>query len=542
MDNMVQINSDADLAIDLADKILTVELDKATKNHYIRNLTPLLSDSYAPGKVPFFKASKKFINFAFPYLYNKYVKILPELDGQYRKDNEIYGVSDEMVFNLLYHLYVSSKIHRKKAYLQLGLEDPEESHGEFSVEGYSIAYCKAFLRKLNKGAAWLVSNCIKTNKYFCYRLNNQRDGVCERYLINSSFFQFMDTLVASFNYINLDSKIEKKVTNNPKDFYKDEYIKENEEIDLSEVYKDFVKEDNLEKYFSEFEISIDKTPFATHHKRNEKLPRAIIPNYIHHKKSTHSYSKYGRVSSKDNKQNIKSCDKKYLYDTLFPNGYVNYDIESSQLNIAIEILKSYRAFLRKSKASDIKIAESDFAISSIQNFISIGKESIARDLNIPVKLMKTVLYTKLFMGKPTNRHSSVYQDLYNYFFGNELKLKFCLNQIDCLPLMKSLNYLHSHIEEYHRFKVKYSKDKFLNGVTDYTKLNSERRKHLITYYSQGYEAYFINEVIRLCHENGIEVYSNEFDGVVTNKVIPKELLDKVKTITNLKLNLRIKDL
>jgi hypothetical protein len=200
--------------------------------------------------------------------------------------------------------------------------------------------------------------------------------------------------------------------------------------------------------------------------------------------------------------------------------YHNYDLKSSQLNLFINLLNKLNYD-----------TEELLQFSKKEN-----QYKLAEELKITIDEFKKILYGLLFGANHSKVTSSIYEEL---AVTEEYKRDLVKSiTIHFQPLLDAIKYVKTLFHSRHTLNLmfEYSRNSNINLYNhcgkryEYNveeKNTNQRDSELLCFYLQGIESRIIHELTVKCAENGITVYSNEHDGLITNKEIPQELIDNV---------------
>jgi len=232
---------------------------------------------------------------------------------------------------------------------------------------------------------------------------------------------------------------------------------------------------------------------------------------------------------------------------------MNYDLKNSQAYILLQELK----------ACKIKCAWLESYLED-----SSAKDKYAGKVGISVDLWKECFYALIMGADAKSRYGkAIFQGIKNYYSGDEKRAvkahnKFVKVAGELIQATEEWrDYIFSNQEGRYHYQyggVKYWKNAcgmhFKNyGITNdedgksvligrlqeekeirsKQDINSCKRK-LAAFILQGQEACFIHHLTIICSQNGIPVYKNEHDGIITGEKIPKILVREAAKLSGLK--------
>ena len=336
---------------------------------------------------------------------------------------------------------------------------------------------------------------------------------------------------------------------------------------------------SVDKITKKFNISLRKQPVK----------------YNNIKKVTISYT--GRAFIKDGLQNCKR-DLKELIFTTGLNAY-NYDMKNSQItmmgnvfydfmNLADKYYLPYRLNDYKRKTDnridkinqEYKILrfEVEYAINSVKRYKI--EDLLIKYPMFNKQFMKKILYSYVFGAEITNPKSDLFKKIrklhyvyweregsgvHKYQESSDYDPKnfySVLQELREERIFKAVRTLRKIIYLYDRLKKRYMTDEELyntdrklpkcnyttpNGVSQLVSYSKHKRvikKMLTAYYLQGYEAYFIytlmGEISNSITGEYNQIYSYEYDGIVTSKPIKQSIIDLVNKEFYLPVKLEVK--
>ena len=319
-------------------------------------------------------------------------------------------------------------------------------------------------------------------------------------------------------------------------------------LDLStEDYKIFVL-DNLEQIENDV-IPIDIKSIANFHrdvdllttghnlKQNSKTREWEI-------RSTFVLSNTGRLFARNGVQGIAKISKSVVH-----KGKFNYDIPNSQIRVLIQELEKVKVRFW----GDFNDTEKQYCEEGLKHLIEyrdgdLKKEDIARSLRISVDDWKKCLYTLVFGGPlSASPETSIGSIVNKYRYVSGFKSSKLFKELDKFkrPINIWLNYCQRFYMEYELtaeqevdFKQsliamdadtsKYdTNDYCYNGILFLSKYSDifADPKRLSSYVLQGIESSFIFHLGIILIDEGIDVVSYEFDGIVTSKPIPEKYIN-----------------
>ena len=228
----------------------------------------------------------------------------------------------------------------------------------------------------------------------------------------------------------------------------------------------------------------------------------------------------------------------------------NYDLKNSQAVILLQELQACNEDLKPEKHFDTTWLENYLADPN-------RKVEIAENIGIPVSLWKECFYAVIMGAEPESEWGAVYKAIEDYFFGdtteiNRIHQNILMEADDLIKVAKKWrNYIYSTDNRryhYQHGETKYWKNACNKHFTDYGIVKKDGKKTLINTHTkppvthpktinkvknklaafmlQGREACFIHRLTILCTQEGIPVYKNEHDGIITGQTIPTEIVQK----------------
>lgn len=204
--------------------------------------------------------------------------------------------------------------------------------------------------------------------------------------------------------------------------------------------------------------------------------------------------------------------------------YYNYDLSSAQP----------------------RILQNQFQLHNIDcpwldTLLISDKQSYASEINIPLKLWKTILCSIIFgasfqpltsledfITQVENEPNSVAATLVSGLGNLPSTYKTYIN------LQEQFSEFYPQIKKYFRSLQSLRKAQMANSTKGgyfRNALNLPTREKqgnkLAAHVIQGIEQLYIDTLIILCAANSISVYAHEFDGLITNQPIPQQLIDQV---------------
>lgn len=221
-------------------------------------------------------------------------------------------------------------------------------------------------------------------------------------------------------------------------------------------------------------------------------------------------------------------------------GFYNYDISNSHLFWLIELCKQVKVnyssikkyidnkkyYLKLAKSKGIsskdfkKIVLKSCNLASSTLVCSTTKSSIVVKNKILLNLLKDIKKTaRKVIDKIVDKNIFARKCKSRYYWFNACSL---------------------HLKSYYKKDGKIHPKKCCATALKGHELIKFKRK-LLCFLIFGLEAKFIHSLIFWCNKKGIKVYSDEYDGLLTNKPIPKELVKNIaKKVGVSTPNLRLK--
>ncbi|RTI48532.1 hypothetical protein C3I27_03700 [Campylobacter jejuni] len=223
----------------------------------------------------------------------------------------------------------------------------------------------------------------------------------------------------------------------------------------------------------------------------------------------------GRYNSSNFHAGLPKEIKAYVYQ-----GHYNYDMSDAH----VQVLRNILAYVRDNSSEYSRLASETIQLIDID--LNTGKEAIANQLGVEVSEYKKMKYTLLNGGNLHKGLCPTRMELF-YKYGKD-ETKAIINRFDKLEIARAFESVPELIRAYHDLM---SHKEYRNNITNHeTYEDSEEGltlKRLTAYYLQGGESEFIYRLMRECMNSGIKVVAYEYDGIVTDKVIPDSLVDKV---------------
>ena len=244
---------------------------------------------------------------------------------------------------------------------------------------------------------------------------------------------------------------------------------------------------------------------------------------------------------------------KLLLLTGVPDIY-NYDLKNSQAMILAD-----------------ELIECGLRCPWLDDYITgkINKEDLAKKVGISVACWKQSFYS-IVMGAEEGVFGAVFKNIHSEIgdykkseIKHQLFLKVIKEMLDACEnwretILKGVTerYMYKHKYYYwknacgmtykgYAAKIEEGEIKIINTENDEELTNKNRlktlKRELAAFFLQGREAYFIHNLTIACAKEGIPVYKNEHDGIITGKKIPEKLIKRTANkagLPNLKLDIK----
>jgi len=231
-------------------------------------------------------------------------------------------------------------------------------------------------------------------------------------------------------------------------------------------------------------------------------------------------------------QGLRGLSKAVL---VYDKGLNNYDLELAHLTALKNLTLEYETAAKNKKLNHHDWRRFERTIMS-----KPFQKAKATQLGLSSKQFKKILYGFIYSGgsmriKPIRAcclNDERLSKLENYLF----------------PLKKIIDCLWFYIRRDDRFKPK----KGVKASYDITNLTGcrflpdkalskvKRRRKILAHLIQGIEKHFVHTLTIACKKSGINVVSDEHDGIVTDKPIPQNIIDDVTQINGYGLKLTVK--
>lgn len=298
---------------------------------------------------------------------------------------------------------------------------------------------------------------------------------------------------------------------------------------------------------------------AMPHFRRKKGGYAIFRSYYRRHQNGRRYQVGGGL------QQMPRELKQVLLDE--GEGYYNYDLSSAHVLAILKLAKAVNQARHLHMKKDRRWANLPFIDASpFEEIVAEGYASLANMAGLPEGIVKKIYHAHIMGGdfEPRKKHAA-YEDVRAYLHDwwkarkalNELEWAFAavteardgviaaLNTMIRNPRMKSTKWLRSFVE------VSQVGPQVLirnasGGVIEVQDIHCQRiakdssvLSHLLT----GIEREVIYTLVLLLEDHGIDVISDEHDGLITRGAIPQDLIDKaVQPVLGKQAMLRLKPL
>ncbi len=256
-------------------------------------------------------------------------------------------------------------------------------------------------------------------------------------------------------------------------------------------------------------------------------------------KNSFKLSRTGRLfitnSSHRSGVTMKSEDKENFYSVLLgKDGFHNYDIQASQLNILPQVASMV----------GITAEECNQPIQDVKDVL----EDAINEVGVDKGTIKHCLYSIIFASSSKfTKQSSSYNYIKQYFIDNGASKEVAETKAEEALAVLGMKFsrflsLVSNIKTKLDLKLQVEDPTHIdNGVTKVSypefqqALKGKNRKgKTLAFYLQGLESKFIYTLIELCHKSGINILSYEFDGVISAQSITPEMFTKASEISGVK--------
>lgn len=282
--------------------------------------------------------------------------------------------------------------------------------------------------------------------------------------------------------------------------------------------------------------------------REEEINGAVIGEYL----ADYEIQTSGRIT--ELRGGFQNTDKFFKHLMMKDLNYYNYDLKNSQAYFLLEELHHCK-----------------IRCKWLENYLNDPdmKNQLSEEIGISVSVFKSCFYA-LIMGSNLNINFVRYDknlggfdspnSIFSYIYKYCKRNKKTADQVHALfkqklkPLTQAIKKWHCYLyqgfdKRYHymhngtkfwknacglRYKACGIKDgKFKCFITD--PIDAKTCKRIVAaIILQGIEALYVHSLIIKCTENGINVYKNEYDGLITDSEIPADLPNKVAAEIGLK--------
>jgi len=216
----------------------------------------------------------------------------------------------------------------------------------------------------------------------------------------------------------------------------------------------------------------------------------------------------------------------------------NYDIKSSQAYLLLAELKKHNIVC-------------PWLVDYLDE--KMDKSYYAERIGIDVATWKDCFYALVMGAEAKNKEfGSIYKSIYNFFNGKPMKAKvpwqrFLMETKElsgAVEKWRDIIYTDNDKDYTYKHKVKYwknacemrYKEYWIDSNGDLFSASDPKKpirnkpkikklkRALAAFILQGQEACFIHNLTLLCKQNGIPVYKNEHDGLITGKELPPQLV------------------
>ena len=220
---------------------------------------------------------------------------------------------------------------------------------------------------------------------------------------------------------------------------------------------------------------------------------------------------------------LQACSREFRAAALTGIPHFNFDMKSSQLWILFEITNH----------------------QPLREYVAISKTVWAAKLGVDVDRYKEILYGLIFSAGCLQIESITGKHIVHNSDGTHKKtIKKAPPVDDALvrehlaPILDAIKIALDKID--HSKKSDDQRDYIENACGSKLYVSEYDRKQQLAFVIQGQEAAIIHMLTLMCHSEGIPVYSNQHDGIITGRDIPPELIDECKSITGIDFSLELK--